>query len=424
MNIKLLEVGAETDRLSSCRTSLILGVMSPTNLVKSFLKISRKMLHVEHGVLSIDQEPYNWYSNLNGFYALSAAPHEMLSRFFQGQNIVHSEHMHYAEMSGYLQLLGFRHQRFIAFDLKVGGNYSIGQAIFFDDQSQSFDVESVKLVEDLIEGLISLIRQNEEYNELKELYEQQSALNFSKTKFFQIIAHDLRAPFHGLLGFSDVLSHERDTLDEASIQNISEYLYDTAQSTYNLLESLLNWAMAEGGRFVYHPINFEVRQASQIVCKVLNGLALKKNIRLLDMIPEGIKVFADINMITSVIQNLVSNALKFTYTDGMGVVKIKASLCGDRICIEVQDSGLGMSQAQIATLFEPKFIVSMKGTAGEKGIGLGLVLCKRFVELNFGQIEIDSKEGQGTTFKVYLPTAKNTHKVLNQGSDPTQEVKA
>ena len=92
--------------------------------------------------------------------------------------------------------------------------------------------------------------------------------------------------------------------------------------------------------------------------------------------------------------------------------------------MEVQDSGLGMSQAQIATLFEPKFIVSMKGTAGEKGIGLGLVLCKRFVELNFGQIEIDSKEGQGTTFKVYLPTAKNTHKVLNQGSDPTQEVKA
>jgi signal transduction histidine kinase len=424
MNIRLLEVGTETDQLSSCRTSLILGVMSSTNLVSSFLKICRKMLQVEYGVLGISQEPYNWHSSCQGFYALTAAPHDVLSRFFQEDSFIRSEHRHYAEMSAYLQLLGFQHQRFIAFDLNIGANYSLGQVIFFDHQCSDFEDESVQLVEELIQGLISLIRQHEEYNELKELYEQQSALNFSKTKFFQIIAHDLRAPFHGLLGFSDVLSHERDTLDEASVQNISEYLYDTAQSTYNLLESLLNWAMAEGGRFVYHPINFELRQASQIVCNVLNGLALKKNIQMLNMVPEEVKVFADINMVTSVIQNLVSNALKFTYADGMGVVKIKASLCDERVCIEVQDSGLGMSQAQIATLFEPKLIVSMKGTAGEKGTGLGLVLCKRFVELNFGQIEIDSKEGQGTTFKVYLPASTHTHKVLNQEHDPTKQMKA
>ncbi|WP_275423946.1 histidine kinase dimerization/phospho-acceptor domain-containing protein, partial [Acinetobacter baumannii] len=95
------------------------------------------------------------------------------------------------------------------------------------------------------------------YEELNELYEQQVALNSSKTKFFSIISHDLRAPFHGLLGFSEVLAKERETLDESSIQNIADYLYDTSQSTYNLLESLLTWAMAEGGRFVYHPINFK-----------------------------------------------------------------------------------------------------------------------------------------------------------------------
>ena len=424
MNIRLLEVGTETDLLSSCRTSLILGVMSPTNLVNSFLKISRKMLQIEHGVLSIHQEPYDWYSSQKGFYALSASPHEMLSRFFQEGSTIHCEHRHYAEMSSYLHLLGFQHRRFIAFDLNIGVNYSLGQAIFFDDQIQDFDPENVRLVEELKEGLISLIRQHEESNELKELYEQQSALNFSKTKFFQIIAHDLRAPFHGLLGFSDVLSHERDTLDEASIQNISEYLYDTAQSTYSLLESLLNWAMAEGGRFVYHPINFELRQASQIVSNVLNSLAIKKNIRMIDTIPEGIKVFADINMITSVIQNLVSNALKFTYTDGLGKVNIRASVIDDQVCIEVQDSGLGMSQAQIETLFEPRFTVSINGTAGEKGTGLGLVLCKRFIDLNHGQIVVDSKEGQGTTFKVYLPTATYSHKVLEESADAVQQIKA
>ncbi len=105
-----------------------------------------------------------------------------------------------------------------------------------------------------------------------------------------------------------------------SIQNIADYLFDTAQSTYNLLESLLNWAMAEGGRFVYHPINFELKQSTKIVCDVLKSLAIKKNIELIDQVEEGIKVYADINMITSVIQNLVSNALKFTFTDGTGKV--------------------------------------------------------------------------------------------------------
>ena len=136
------------------------------------------------------------------------------------------------------------------------------------------------------------------------MYEQQSALNFSKTKFFQIIAHDLRAPFHGLLGFSEVLAQERDSLDEASIQNIADYLHDTTQSTYSLLESLLNWAMAEGGRFVFHPINFQLKQASKIVFDVLNGLAIKKKIQLIEDVPEEIKVFVCKNNIYPLIFRL------------------------------------------------------------------------------------------------------------------------
>ncbi len=239
-------------------------------------------------------------------------------------------------------------------------------------------------------------------------------MNFSKTKFFQIIAHDLRAPFHGLLGFSEVLAQERETLDDSSIQNIADYLFDTAQSTYNLLESLLNWAMAEGGRFVYHPINFELKQSIKIVCDVLKSLAIKKNIELIDQVEEGIKVYADINMITSVIQNLVSNALKFTFTDGTGKVILRAEQTETSVDIYIQDTGLGMTAQQLETLFEPKLTVSFKGTAGEKGIGLGLVLCKRFVDLNHGQIVVESKEGVGTTFKVSLPIATSSHQVLSK----------
>ena len=160
----------------------------------------------------------------------------------------------------------------MAFNLKSAQ----GQVVFFDDQTEVFDQEAIIIVQQFAETLVKRVKLNEEHTELKELYEQQCAQNFSKTKFFQIIAHDLRAPFHGLLGFSEVLAQERDTLDEASIQSISDYLYDTAQSTYNLLESLLTWAMAEGGRFVYHPINYELKQSTKIVCDVLKSLALKR----------------------------------------------------------------------------------------------------------------------------------------------------
>ena len=206
-----------------------------------------------------------------------------------------------------------------------------------------------------------------------------------------------------MLGFSEILAKERDTLDESSIQNIADYLYDTSQSTYNLLESLLNWAMAEGGRFVYHPINFKLRQITNIVTDILKTLAIKKNIQLINEVDENLKVYADINMMTSVIQNLVSNALKFTDVDGSGKVYIQAQNKGTYIEVYVKDTGLGMTQEQIKDLFQPRVKMSFKGTAGEKGAGLGLSLCKRFVEMNLGEINVTSHEGEGTVFTVLLP---------------------
>ena len=171
--------------------------------------------------------------------------------------------------------------------------------------------------------------------------------------------------------------------------------------------------MAAGGRFVSHPINFNLKQSSKIVFDVLNTLAIKKNIQLIDLVPDDLKVYADINMVTSVLQNLVSNALKFTYVDGSGTVTIRAEKSEYTVNIYIQDTGLGMSQSQIDALFQPRLTASFKGTAGEKGMGLGLVLCQRFVDLNQGKISVQSKEGEGTTFKVSLPLALNEHQALS-----------
>lgn len=413
MKLELIEVD-QADQLSACKLSLLLGVFTPKNQVDGFLKFARNILSVDSAILAFHHEPYIWHSSQHGFKAFHAKKSVNLFQYFEGKMTIGAQHQNYTKFSAYITELGIEHHRVIALDLKEEEGRSIGQVILFDNALEPFLEEKLELVHEFANNLIRFIEIRLENDELKELYEQQSALNFSKTKFFQIIAHDLRAPFHGLLGFSEVLAQERDTLDESSIQNIADYLNDTAQSTYNLLESLLNWAMAEGGRFIYHPINFELKQATLIVYDVLHSLAMKKNIQLIETTPSHLKVYADINMITSVIQNLVSNALKFTNVDGSGAVYIEAAEGTHGVEITVRDTGLGMTQQQIDSLFQPDLQVSLKGTSGEKGAGLGLVLCKRFVDLNNGQIEVFSKEGEGTTFKVTLPAATNGHQSLIQ----------
>ena len=423
MRLKLLEMG-QADKLSACKLSLLLGVLSQENSVERFLKIARKLLNVENAIISFANEPYVWYSNQSEFKAFLASPDANLHFYFAGHQKIDPTHPNYASFSQHLIDIGVDHHRVICFDIQKNEQESLGKVTFFDDKTENFDQENDVFVQDFIQGLIKVIEMNREHEELKDLYEQQLALNFSKTKFFQIIAHDLRAPFHGLLGFSEVLAQERASLDEESVHNISEYLYDTAQSTYNLLENLLNWAMAEGGRFVYHPINFKLKQSSKIVFDVLNSLAINKNILLIDDIPEELKVCGDINMITSLLQNLVSNALKFTHVDGSGKVRMSAREISNGIEILIQDTGLGMTDAQIKKIFEPEINASFKGTAGEKGTGLGLVLCKRFVDLNHGEISVTSQQGKGTTFKVVLPIAKNSHQsLMNEHDSPKERVK-
>lgn len=422
MTLELLEIG-EADQLSACKLSLLLGVFTPQNQIESFLKFARGLLQAESAILTFHHEPYIWYASVQGFKAFQAKKEANLSAYFLGQSTICYAHPQYREFSQHIHDLGVGHRRIVGFDLKTNANVSIGHVILFDDVEHQFEQDKLTLVHDFAMSLIRIIELSSDYSELKEAYEQQSALNFSKTKFFQIIAHDLRAPFHGMLGFSEVLAQERDTLDDTSIQNIADYLYDTTQSTYNLLESLLAWAMAEGGRFVYHPINFKLKQSSKIVYDVLHGLAIKKNIQLIDAFPEDLKVYADINMVTSVLQNLVSNALKFTRIDGTGKVSMNARKLDNQVEITIQDTGLGMSAWQIENLFHQHVALSLKGTAGEKGTGLGLVLCKRFIDLNAGEISVTSKEGEGTIFRVLLPLATNEHQTLSHDLKNTKSKK-
>lgn len=292
--------------------------------------------------------------------------------------------------------------RLIGFQLQHEQNI-LGQLFLYDDCQDEIKQDRIVLIENLIKNLVHTLRIHVDNAHLYEEYEQQVALNFSKNKYLQILSHDLRAPFHGLLGFTDVLLNESQTLTQDQNHDIVHYLSDTLNSTYNLLESVLKWSMADGGRFIYHPINFKLKEASSIVFNVLDGLAKKKNIEIIDAIPADIEVYADIHMITSVLQNLVSNALKFSQPNKKCRVVIAAQVIEKTVQISVKNDGLGMSQLQVDHLFTPDIKASVVGTSGEIGAGLGLMLCKRFVELNLGVISVRSEQSKGSTFTVSLP---------------------
>lgn len=409
MKLELLEVGAKTELLAACTRALLLGVFTEDNYVDQFLKDIRDLFEFDHAILVFYNEPYLWYSNKNKAICSPYLVHQNvnLSRYFNGKHCIDTSHPNYALFSEYINTLGVKHTALTAFQLHDNQQF-IGYALVFDDESKKIEAIMTKMAQLCVNHFIQIIQLRLANEELKDLYEQQVALNLSKTRFFQVIAHDLRAPFQGLLGFSDVLVNERHTLDEQGVQDVASYLSDTAQATYNLLESLLSWAVADGGHFAYHPISFDLKQLGSVVVDVLQGYAKKKNIRFVNSIESHVQVYADMNMMTSVMQNLVSNALKFSPTDGSGEVIIRSESYENNICFFVQDNGLGMSKTKLERLFNPKFRVTTKGTVGESGAGLGLVLCKRFIEMNQGRISVSSQEGKGTTFKVSLPKNKES----------------
>lgn len=229
------------------------------------------------------------------------------------------------------------------------------------------------------------------------------ALNQSKDKFFAIIAHDLKAAFHGILGFSEVLDIEFDELDDPAKHKIATYLNECSHATFELLENLLEWATLENGSMAYRPKRLSLNTLIKDTVYRLQFMASQKNIELTWNLTDDTWVHGDAHMLQSLIHNLAVNAIKFTANSGK--VQISDLVDDKKITILVQDNGTGMSEKQLAQLFAVEHSQSTKGTNGEKGTGLGLLLCKQFVQQHDGAIDVTSQLGHGTTFHVTLPLA-------------------
>lgn len=250
-----------------------------------------------------------------------------------------------------------------------------------------------------------LTNKNFEINRQKEELEIQrkelEALNSTKDKFFAIIAHDLKNPFSTVLGLSELLAKEFETFEADKLKIFIEQIYKYSNNTFNLLENLLQWSMLQTGRMPLRPKLVNLNELISENIELLRGNALQKGINIESHPIENGSVFVDVSMITTVIRNLLSNAIKFTSQGG--AIKIEIFKEGSMLNISIQDNGVGISLQDQERLFKIDSNPTTIGTSMEKGTGLGLILCKDFVERNGGTIWVKSRLGKGTTFYFTIP---------------------
>lgn len=238
---------------------------------------------------------------------------------------------------------------------------------------------------------------------IKRQREQLDHLNATKDRLFSVIGHDLRGPFMGLLGALELLRDSADQMDSETTHELIDSLYGSAEKTYHLLENLLEWSRSQQRATEISPRTIPLRRLVQDTVEIFGASAQQKSVSLRVEIDPGIEVFADRDMVSTVIRNLVNNAIKFTGSEGG--VTVRAQQEGETVTVSVADTGVGMTEDQAEKLFRMSGGRSHKGTAGEPGSGLGLLLAQDYVTRNGGTISATSVPGEGSTFAFTLPAA-------------------
>ena len=229
-------------------------------------------------------------------------------------------------------------------------------------------------------------------------------INSVKDKFFSIIAHDLKSPFQGLVGMTGMMAEDIYSFTQAELSEFSVKMHKNVKNLLKLLTNLLDWARMQQGTINYDPVNLILSKIVSQNINLINKSIEQKNIEIISDIPNNKKVYADEEMLNSILGNLLSNAVKFTSKGGKIKVTSKET-ANKMIEIAVQDTGVGMSKSLLDKLFKMEEHVGRKGTEGEESTGLGLLLCKEFVEKNGGKIWVETKENEGSTFYFTLSKA-------------------
>lgn len=282
------------------------------------------------------------------------------------------------------------------------------EGVIYDSTGDKPTTTNILVSSSLIEhrGKKSILLTIDDITKQKDIEKQLKESNSLKDKIFSIMVHDLKNPFNSILGYSELLMELDDSENAKEDQKIfTKYLYTVSKQAYSLLEDLLTWARLQMNNIPYNPGIFSLNKVLDKNIEHALTTVNNKRIKLINEVEKQITVSGDEFMVNTIIRNLLSNAVKFTKPEGM--IKMNAELiAGDKVKISIHDNGVGVSNEVQNRLFKMGENISSKGTAGEKGTGLGLILCKEFVEKNGGCIGLESKEDEsGSTFWFTLPTA-------------------
>lgn len=237
--------------------------------------------------------------------------------------------------------------------------------------------------------------------ELKRNNAELHEINATKDKLFSIIAHDLKNPVGNIVGVTELLVSYMGKRDMETSDELVNLLNHQANEALSLLETLFDWARSQSGKVGFNPVMNDLNQIVENVLENLNSSALLKEIVILPPETNNVKVFADVNMLTTILRNLVTNSIKFTKAGG--TIFVSARMSDNNTEITVADTGIGMDQKTLDMLFKIESNLSTNGTAKEKGTGLGLIICKEFIEKHGGQIRVFSEVGKGSQIVLTLP---------------------
>ena len=252
-------------------------------------------------------------------------------------------------------------------------------------------------------------KQKEFEENIKKSEQHLRELNVTKDKFFSIIAHDLKSPFNAILGFAELLYQDFDLYNDEDKRNFAKNIMFASKNTYKLIDNLLQWSRTQTGKIKYNPDYYDFSIIANDTISVLREQAIKKNITLRSDISFNTIAYFDSNMIITVLRNLVSNAVKFSnrnsevYIKSEYIKKEINSVKKSYLYISVADSGIGIKKENFGKLFIIDKHFKTEGTENEKGTGLGLILCKEFVEINGGNIWLESEIGKGSVFYFTIP---------------------
>lgn len=250
-------------------------------------------------------------------------------------------------------------------------------------------------------NIIGVIATINDVTERKEAEEKLKESNKTKDRLFSILGHDLKNSISEVLGFSELLVNNYSNYNEKKTKEFLEYIHQATKDVSNLLLNLLEWSRLHRKKISYNPQRFNIKPLIEDSVKIYQSKAIKNNILIEIKISDTLMVFADQFMIHTVLRNLISNALK--YTDQKGTITIHAEKVAEKVILGVSDTGKGISQEQQKKIFDPDQIYSTLGNSGEKGTGMGLILCKELIDKHEENLWVVSEAGKGSTFYFSLP---------------------